>query len=65
MFINMRCVKCVKFLLAVIASLFILWLLNKPTSVDPDSDWKWDDADVAIPIRLITKTCSLQLESPD
>ena len=48
----MRFVKCIKLLIAVIASLFILWLANKPRTVQhDDSGWNMKDDDVAVPIR--------------
>lgn len=47
----MRLVKCIKLLIAVVASLFILWLANQPGIVHDDSDWNIKDDDVAIPIR--------------
>jgi len=48
----MRFHKCIKLLVAVFSSLFILWLFNRRKIISKESDWKWgNDDDVAIPIR--------------
>lgn len=49
---GMRFIKCVKLLVAIAGSLFILWLANKPRSTrHDDSGWDLKNDDVAIPIK--------------
>lgn len=46
----MRFFRCFKLLVAVVLSLFILFLFNGRKTIPKESDWDWAD-DVAIPIR--------------
>ncbi|XP_057371576.1 polypeptide N-acetylgalactosaminyltransferase 1-like [Daphnia carinata] len=48
----MRFARCVKLLIAVVASLFILWLANKPRAKHDDLGWDLKNDDVAIPIKF-------------
>lgn len=47
----MRFARCIKLLIAVVASLFILWLANKPRARHDDLGWDLKNDDVAVPIK--------------